>query len=235
MTGRFLNLSSSSVRLAALVAMLLAELALVVGLRTVGWPQTAGVILNGLRWLAIAAAVVLPLGIAAVLLYRSRWRFSLRALLAVTAIVAAYCGLASALLQVPERYRPHPLSDSIRFELFAASATNPGGAQPQADPNTGKAIYLVGTPMIATADVATVQRCDDPPGTPGLAVTLTPAGAKKLSLATRTARGQQVAIAVDGQVVFAAAVYGPLSRSFMLTGGTAAKRDAIFQRLTGKP
>lgn len=76
----------SPLRMAALLVVLTSETALGVLLYGLGWYKTGGL----LRWLACLLLALLPAVAAVVLLSRKRFRFSLRALLAATALVALF-------------------------------------------------------------------------------------------------------------------------------------------------
>jgi hypothetical protein len=69
-----------------LLTLLVIEAALVVSLRAFGWFETG----TGLRWIACLAAAILPLVMAAVVLLRHRFRFTLRTLLVAMALVATF-------------------------------------------------------------------------------------------------------------------------------------------------
>jgi hypothetical protein len=69
-----------------LLTLLVIEAALVVSLREFGWFETG----TGLRWLGCLAAAIVPLVMAAVVLFRDRFRFNLRSLLVAMALVATF-------------------------------------------------------------------------------------------------------------------------------------------------
>jgi len=73
-------------RIAALLLLLGAEVALALSLRELGWFETGHVI----RWGACGLAALLPLVVAAILMLRNRLRFSLRSLLMAMALVAVF-------------------------------------------------------------------------------------------------------------------------------------------------
>jgi hypothetical protein len=77
---------SSRHSIGLLIALLVVEIGAVAALRSVGWVATG----SGVRWFACLLAATLPLAIAAVLLVGSRFRFSLRTLLVITALVAVF-------------------------------------------------------------------------------------------------------------------------------------------------
>jgi hypothetical protein len=69
-----------------LFGLLLTEIGAVAALRYAGWLATG----SGIRWLACLVAATLPLVIAAALLFGRKFRFSLRALLVIMALVAVF-------------------------------------------------------------------------------------------------------------------------------------------------
>jgi hypothetical protein len=77
---------STNVRVGLLIGLLLIEIAAVASLKEWGWLRTG----SAIRWLACLAAAVLPLAVAAILLFGRRLRFSTRGLLAAMAVVAVF-------------------------------------------------------------------------------------------------------------------------------------------------
>jgi hypothetical protein len=73
-------------RAGLLVALLVIEIGAVASLRSVGWVATG----SGLLWFVSLLAATLPLVVAAALLFGSRFRFTLRALLVITALLAVF-------------------------------------------------------------------------------------------------------------------------------------------------
>ena len=73
-------------RIGLLLTLLVAEAALVVSLRTVGWFNTGGAI----RWFGCLIAALFPLAVVALVVCVQRFRFSLRMLLIATGLVAIF-------------------------------------------------------------------------------------------------------------------------------------------------
>ena len=91
-----LGWASSSLRMGFLLTLLIGEAALVASLHAFGWFATGG----GLRWIGCLLAAVLPLVIAAVVLFRHRFRFGLRMLLVAMALVATFLFITVRPLQI---------------------------------------------------------------------------------------------------------------------------------------
>jgi hypothetical protein len=104
--------------MAALLVVLTSETALGVLLYGLGWYETGGL----LRWLACLLLALLPAVAAVVVLSRKRFRFSLRALLAATALVALFM-LASVQPVLEARQ-----SRQVSRQLAAAGAVLNGGS-----------------------------------------------------------------------------------------------------------
>jgi preprotein translocase subunit SecD len=147
------------------------------------------------------------------------------------AVAAATCFLGGC----DTRNSPRTLSPAAALDVRLVSATNVANSQQATDPNSGATIYLIAPPVIASADVATLQRSEESPGLPSLTVNLTPAGGRKMAAATTPATGQELAVIVNGEVIWVAAVRSPVSNGFRISGGTVQKhREQIFEDLTKK-
>lgn len=108
----------------------------------------------------------------------------------------------------------------------------PGAIEGQ-DPVTKKTIYLQMPPIVATADIATVQRTKVADGRTSLRVNLTTAGAQKLSAATNGIAGQAIAFVVNGYVFAMPKVMSRLSTTVEFTGQeTDEEMEALLDALT---
>jgi hypothetical protein len=87
--------ASFSWRIGFLLLLLVAEVALVVSLRALGWYATNG----GLIWASCLICAVLPFVAAVVALLRNRMRFDLRSMLVATALIAVFLYLSVRPLQ----------------------------------------------------------------------------------------------------------------------------------------
>ncbi len=129
--------------------------------------------------------------------------------------------------------RPRALAKSAVLEVYLVSPSSAANTRAAVDPQTGTQVYLVVPPVIASADVATIQRSEDSPARLSMTVNLTPPGAQKLSVATTPAVGQPLAIVVNGKVMKVGKVRSTLSKSFVISGGSIQKdREEIFEALT---
>lgn len=134
-----------------------------------------------------------------------------------------------------QRNVPQPLSKSATLEVYLVSRSNAANSRAVFDPGNGTQVFLILPPVIASADVATVQRAVDPNEKMSLTVRLTTGGSQKLSAATTPPAGKELAILVNGQVASVAKVVSPISTGFSVSGGLIGKdRDKIFAALIEK-
>lgn len=132
-----------------------------------------------------------------------------------------------------QRNAPRPLSKLATLEVYLVSRSNTLNGRAVFDPQGGAQVFLILPPVIASADVATVQRAVDPNEKMSLTVHLTTGGSQKLSAATTPPTGQELAILVNGQVTSVAKVVTPISADFSVSGGLIGKdREEIFAALT---
>jgi preprotein translocase subunit SecD len=132
-----------------------------------------------------------------------------------------------------QRNAPQPLAKSAILEVYQVSPNNTASSRAAVDPESGSQVYLTLPPVIASADVATVERAEDSHDQFSLTVHLTPQGAQKMSAATTPAQGQELAIVVNGQVMSVAKVRSPISKDFSISGGSLNReRETIFAVLT---
>jgi len=125
---------------------------------------------------------------------------------------------------------PRPLSKTATLDLYVVSPAKTPRSKQATDPVTNGAIFLTMPAIITAADVATIQRSEDSPDSPSLTVNLTPAGATKLASATANPTGMQLAFVVNGAVVAAPKVMGPMSTGFRISG--LENREQLFEALT---
>jgi hypothetical protein len=235
-----MNQPLSHLRLLALVVLLVAEAALAISLRTSGWIATG----HAIRSLMIAVAIVLPLIMTAVLLYRVRvslrhGQFSLRALMALTLVVGSFLALLP-LFETPAEPNlgPLPLSKSVTFEVFEVAATSAPDGLSFADPDTGESLSVKKTPIIAAADVSTVQlipRQTEEYPYPCLAIVLTLKGGNKFLQATTKLQGGRLVVVAEGHVLASPRVVTPIGAQFQVTGGRIhTEGEEVFALLTAK-
>ena len=141
-------------------------------------------------------------------------------LLFVFATALAGCSPKNAAMKLP------PGTTMEVYFVVAASGPN---TIPATDPDTGGPLLLQTPPIVTTSEIATVARAatehDSPSGkqsAPSLTVNLTPAGTAKLATATASPAGQKMAVVINRNVVFVAALQSPLQGgSFNISGGKA--------------
>jgi hypothetical protein len=235
-----MNQPLSNLRLITLLVILVAEIALVISLRTSGWIATG----HAIRSLMIAVAVVLPFIMTAVLLYRVRislrhGQFSLRALMALVFVVGSFLALLPLFERPAQPNRgPSPLSASVTFEVFEVAATGAPGGLSFVDPETGSSLPVNSPPIITAADVLTVQlipRQNDEYPYPVLAVVLNPRGGSKFLQATTRLKGGRTVMVADGNVLASPQVVTPIGGQFQVTGGRIHREgEIVFALLTGK-
>jgi len=108
-----------------------------------------------------------------------------------------------------------------RMEIRLAETTPTAGLQ-EARTSSGERIYLHPMPIATWADVSVVKIVDAGNSQVGLAMTFERAAASRLASATAAHVGKPMAILLDGRVVSALTLKGPIGGSAMLTGITAA-------------
>ena len=129
--------------------------------------------------------------------------------------------------------QPRPLSKTATLELYVVAAMPTTKTKQTIDPATGAPLYLMMPAIISAADVATIQRSDDSQSTSSLAVNLTPAGAKKLAVATAAPAGMRIAFVVNGRVVSTPKLQTQISNAFVITGNDDLQsREHIYAALT---
>ena len=235
-----MNQQLSHLRLFLLVMLLAVEMALAISLRTSGWIATG----QAIRSLMIAVAVVLPFVMAAVLLYRVRislrhGHFSLRALMALTLVVGSFLALLPLFESSPKpNLGPFPLAKSVVFEVFEVVATGGPDGLSFVDPISGESLSVRKTPIIATADVSTVQLIlgqSEKYPRPCLTIVLTPRGGKKIQQATTRLQGGRLAVVANGELLASPRILVPISTPFQVTGGRIhTAGENIFELLTTK-
>ena len=108
-----------------------------------------------------------------------------------------------------------------RMEIRLAETTPAAGLQ-EARTSSGERIYLHPMPIATWVDVSVVKIVDAGNSQVGLAMTFERAAASRLASATAAHVGKPMAILLDGRVVSALTLKGPIGGNAMLTGITAA-------------
>jgi len=234
-----MNQPLSRLRLLVLAVLLLAEVVLAISLSMSGWIATG----NAARSLIVAVAVILPLMMMAVLLYRVRislrhGQFSLRAIMALTLILACFLALIPLFERTSSpNVGPLPLAKSVTFDVYEVAETGDPYELAFADP-TDKSTKLPVTepPIITAADVLTVQltrsQNEQPPS---LTFMLTLQGGNKLMQATAKALGSRLVIVADGEIVVAPKLLTTVGCEFRVTGGRInSDGRKVFNELISK-
>jgi preprotein translocase subunit SecD len=84
--------------------------------------------------------------------------------------------------------------------------------------NSGRLIYLHPEIVVNNDDIAESSLVDEGGGRVAIAVRFEPAGAERMRQATKGHIGRPLAILIDGRVVMAPTLRGPVSDSAMITG-----------------
>jgi hypothetical protein len=232
-----MNQPLSRIRLLILAVLLVVEVALVISLRNSGWLATG----NSIRSLMIAIASILPFFMAAVLLYQVRislrhGQFSLRALMALTLVVASFLTLYSFSAKPKKpNIGPLPISKSVKLEVFIVAVAGTANGTVYTDTNTGDKLRVTNPPIVTTTDVSTVQLIprEDGQGYEGLLVTLNPISGNNLLKATTAAKGSKLVVVVDGQALATPKISSPVGHQFQLSGGRINSEGIeVFKKLT---
>ncbi len=235
-----MNQPPSRARLLILVALLILETALTISLRTSGWIATG----HGIRQVLIGIAVILPLLMAVVLLYRVRDRlrrgqFSLRTLLAINLVIAFYLGLWPLFVKpgeaAPPNRGPSPLSPSARFEVYQVAITPAPSDSTFTEPGTGATFRVSNPPILTAPDVWTVELTRPGETQPRACLTFAfqGPGANRLLAATTAAKGSRLVFVVDGEVIGTPRIHVPVGTPVQLSGGSIeGEGDKLFDALT---
>ena len=145
------------------------------------------------------------------------------ALVALTAAIVGGVAVAPRLWSGAATLR----AAAVRFEVRLAEATPTLDLQPV---RLGeRTIYLHREAVVTNDDIAAARVVPgNAPGKSDVAVTFTPAGAKRMREATANHLGRPMALLIDGAVVMAPTVRAVVSTEALLTGNyTKAEADRI--------
>ncbi|HZL95278.1 MAG TPA: TonB family protein [Vicinamibacterales bacterium] len=109
-----------------------------------------------------------------------------------------------------------------RMVIRLAETTPADGLRAVVVPGSNERIYLHATPLATWEDVSLVKIINDANGQIGVTVTFEPAVAARMASATAAHLGKPLAILLDGRVVSALTLKGPIGNSAVITGITAA-------------
>lgn len=136
---------------------------------------------------------------------------------------------------------PMPITPSAKFEIHTTTTANDPTAIEATDPTSGGPLFLKTPPIVTTSDIATVTQTETEgqtiEGKPsgyqrlGIFVKLTQSGSAKMVSATSNANGNQVAVVVNGKVIFTPKMFSQIKDSFEISGDNALITSA-FEALT---
>ena len=116
------------------------------------------------------------------------------------------------------------------FEVRAAASAGVPGWQRMVSPS-GDAIWVSPTTTLTAADVERAETRQSPETGPAVAVVLTDAGAKKMEALSSGQINKPIALMLDGKVIWAPIVRGPMGKEALLTGGINGLSPAELERL----
>src|SRR4051812_36632599 len=132
------------------------------------------------------------------------------------------------------RNTPRPLVTGATVEVYLVAPASTANTKELDAPDGKSQLYVTMPSVLSTADIATVNRSDTSQE-PSLNFKMTPAGAKKLLTATASAKGQQLAVVVNGHTISVAKIHSALSDSINISGGLIYKDcDDMVDALTRK-
>jgi preprotein translocase subunit SecD len=121
-------------------------------------------------------------------------------------------------------------SGQTGFEVRAAASAGVPGWQRLLSPG-GDPIWVSPTITLTAADVERAETRQSPQTGPAVAVLLTDTGAKKMEALSAGQLNKPIALMLDGKVIWAPIVRGPMGKEALLTGGINGFSPAELQRL----
>jgi preprotein translocase subunit SecD len=115
-------------------------------------------------------------------------------------------------------------------EIHAAASSAVSGWKEMASPN-GAALWVAPEVKLTSADIAKAQAYTDPEAGPSVSILLTDEGAKKMAALSAEQNNKQIALLLDGQVIWAPKVRGPMGKEGRLTGGPGGLTQQQIDRL----
>lgn len=124
---------------------------------------------------------------------------------------------------------------AVRFEVRLAEESPAPGLRETAIAGSARRIYLHQETIVTNSDIAEARAVQSDASSFGVTVTFTANGAAKMLRASRDHIGRPVAILVDGEVVLAPVVRGPISASAIISGSyTRAEAERIAAGIVGR-
>jgi preprotein translocase subunit SecD len=153
-------------------------------------------------------------------------------------VMAAVIGFALIFVAGGSRYWPRVAVDvvaAVRFEVRLAEENPAPGLREAVVSGSARKIYLHQETIVANTDIAQARVIQSDASTLGVTVTFTADGAAKMLRASRDHIGRPVAILVDGEVVLAPVVRGPISTSAVISGSyTRTEAERIAAGIVGR-
>jgi TonB family protein len=119
-----------------------------------------------------------------------------------------------------------------RLDIRLAELAPAAGLTEAAVLGSGQPVYLRAETIATRADVSAAQVVDDGAGHIAIAVAFDQSGSARMTAATRGHLGKPVAILLDGRVIAAPVLRGPIGASATITGSfTKAQAEAIVRGL----
>jgi hypothetical protein len=137
------------------------------------------------------------------------------------------------------RYWPGAMLDAVaavRFEMRLAEETPAAGLEEVVIVGRDQALYLHPESVVTNSDISRAQvRPGATAAEFSVSISFNPEGAAKLMRATQSHLGRPVAILVDGEVVAAPVVRGPISTSAIVNGNfTRVEAERIAAGILGR-
>lgn len=161
----------------------------------------------------------------------SLWRSKVSLVFTIAAVVIAGLLLAGRLWSPVVR----EVHAAVRFEVRLAE-DQPGSGLPEVKlPGKDRSIYLHQDVVVTNSDISTA-RAIHVAGEYAVGIEFTSEGAKKMREATASHIGKPIAILLDGQVVMAPVLRGPIDGSVEVTDDfTEAEAEKIAKGIVGPP
>ena len=143
-----------------------------------------------------------------------------RSVLVSVAVVLAVTLAASAAadLVLPESAAAAAIKFAIKFEVRLAEDSPVAGLTAAAVEGSTKKVYLYAETLASNEDVTATRTISVSAGRFGVAVEFGPDAASRMERATAKHNGRPLALILDGRVVAAPIVRGPIGRSAVLEG-----------------
>jgi preprotein translocase subunit SecD len=116
------------------------------------------------------------------------------------------------------------------LEIRAAASTAVTGWRQMVSPS-GDQVWVSPTNSLTSTDVERAEARTLPSGGPAVAIVLTADGAKKMAALSADQTNKPIALLLDGKLIWAPVVRGPIEKEALLTGGPGGLAPEQIQRL----